>query len=461
MFKKVELWIVLLLLMFSLIIAIFYGFLVRQGIESQTKFGSFSFTAIAQSAVSFARLPEQIIRLLLKPNPLKINDNWDEQRSFYSFNGFVGLPLDKKSFLLLSRFDAIKNKFSVELIDLKNFSVIHSWYPNIEDINQLVTSKEAEYKNYMAERNKNRFRIMHPILSEDGSLIFHGAHTPLIKINFCSEFVWMNQSHKFHHSIEQDSFGDFWTAGTSFPYSLDRRLTGDDPYNFQEDSIYKFSNDGKLLYKKSIPEIFFENNLDYLITSVGDKFLSDPIHINDIQPALSDGLFWKKGDLFLSLRHQSMIMLFRPKENKLVWWKTGNFHQQHDVDILNDHSISIFNNNSRNFYNGNAVKGVNELLIYNFKSNVFKKYLNDSFELNDIRTITEGRSEILDDGSMLIEESNFGRTLFFNADGELQWFHVNGSDIGDVFHLGWSRILHTEHDLSMIENILKSNACPI
>ena len=448
-----------MLLIFILLFGIFYGFLVRQGLEGKTEFGSFSFTRISELAVAFSRLPESFLRALLKPNPLKLNDSWDEKRAFYKINGFVGSPVDDESYMLLSRFDSELNGFVVELIDLTNFQRLHSWHPDIESLNKLVNTEAIEYQNYLLERNKKRFRIMHPLLDKDGSIVFHGAHTPLIKINFCSELIWMNQLHKFHHSIEKDSNGNIWTSGTSFPFSLQEKLTGPDPSSFFEDTIYQISPDGEILYKKSIPQIFFENDLDYLLTSIGSKFLIDPIHVNDIQPVLEDGLFWKKGDLFLSLRHQSMIILFRPKENKLVWWKSGGFHQQHDIDILNEHSIAIFNNNSKNFYNGNEVDGVNELLIYDFESDKLTNYFQSSFQANDIRTITEGRSEVLGNGSVFVEESNFGRTLFFDKQGKLRWFHVNGSASGDVFHLGWSRILHKEHDLSIVNELLRSKTC--
>ena len=56
-----------------------------------------------------------------------------------------------------------------------------------------------------------------------------------------------------------------------------------------------------------------------------------------------DGKFWKSGDVFLSLRNQSMILLYRPSTNKIIWKGTGPFFRQHDVDVLNDHKISIFN----------------------------------------------------------------------------------------------------------------------
>ena len=62
--------------------------------------------------------------------------------------------------------------------------------------------------------------------------------------------------------------------------------------------------------------------------------------------------------------------------------------------------------------------------------------------------------EILKNGDLLIEESNYGRTLYFNADGSLKWTHLNRAENGNVHAVGWSRILYTEEDLQTVNNFL-------
>ena len=78
----------------------------------------------------------------------------------------------------------------------------------------------------------------------------------------------------------------------------------------------------------------------------------------------------EKGDLFLSIRNLSAIIHYRPKTNKVINYIVGPFIQQHDVDIISDKEISIFNNNN-SFINNQY----SEVLIYNFETRVFKKYL--------------------------------------------------------------------------------------
>ena len=72
----------------------------------------------------------------------------------------------------------------------------------------------------------------------------------------------------------------------------------------------------------------------------------------------------------------------------------------------------------------------NEVIVYNFKTGQYSSYLNDSLIANDVRTETNGTGEILPNGDLFIEETNYSRTLYFNADGSLRWTYVNRADDG-------------------------------
>ena len=110
-------------------------------------------------------------------------------------------------------------------------------------------------------------------------------------------------------------------------------------------------------------------------TSLSNNF--DPIHLNDIEPALFNSEYWKKGDVFISIRNQSAIIHYRPNTNKIINYITGPFAMQHDVDIISNKEISIFNSN--NFFVNNDYS---EIVIYNFETKrfrtLFKKELQKS-----------------------------------------------------------------------------------
>ena len=200
-----------------------------------------------------------------------------------------------------------------------------------------------------------------------------------------------------------------------------------------EDCVRQILNDGEILFDKSVPEIFLKNDMEYLLFADGYRgFTKDPTRLNDIEPVNFNSDYLKKGDVFLSLRHQSMVLLYRPSTNKIIWKGTGKFYHQHDVNILDSHIISIFNNNSKDFFSGDTVDGVNEVLIYNFKTNKYSTYLKDSFVKYDIKTTTQGTSRILPNEDLLAEETDYVRTLYFNKDGSLRWYHLNKSDNNNI-----------------------------
>ena len=69
--------------------------------------------------------------------------------------------------------------------------------------------------------------------------------------------------------------------------------------------------------------------MEHYITSSYIGF--DPIHLNDVQPVNFSSEYWEKE--ILSLRHLSMLVLYRPSTNKVIWYKQGNWRYQHDIDV--------------------------------------------------------------------------------------------------------------------------------
>ncbi len=453
MFKKIEIWILYLVVLLGIPVTIGFGILVRQEIEGTTKKGNIDISFLTKPAAYIARLPEKLIRNLSQSNSNRVSGPFRENRYFYNQDIFNGTLNSNKSYLLLSRYDGDLKEGIVELVDLTNFKVLHTWNPDVNKFNNLVKNNE-EFKDLDRDNNNSRARLFIPKLTQDGGLLFHHNGSPLRKIDSCSNLIFQNQHDKFHHSIETDIEGNIWVPSRMYPQSLPIKKFGS---NLSDDAIVKLSSDGEILFEKSVSQIFIDNGLEYLLFAIGDwRYSYDPIHLNDIQPVDFDGDFWKKGDLFLSLRSQSMVILYRPSTNKIIWKGTGPFFYQHDVDILDDHKISIFNNNVKNFVNGTYVDGSNEVIIYDFKKNIYTSYLRSSLIKHDVRTRTSGRSEILPNGDLFVEETNYSRILYFNSDGSLKWTFHNRAENGSNYLVGWSRILSTDDDIKLVNNFLKS-----
>jgi len=451
LFKKIEIWVLYLFFLLGFIFTVFFGALVKYELHDGKFLEKYNLGWIARAALFLAEIPGNSAKIL-------DNDNAVEDR-FTSLAGFNGTPNSKESYLLLSRYDGDFKEGVVELIDLTNFNVLHTWNPDIDKFNSLVEQVD-EFKFITQDNNNYRQTLKSPKLTKDGGLLFNSF--PLRKINSCSELIFQNTHNRFHHSIETDIDGNIWVPSRLYPHSLPSKMVGKDVESFKDDAIVKLDTNGKVIFEKSVSQIFIDNGMEYLLFAIkSNDFPNDPIHLNDIQPVNSDTDYWKKGDVFLSLRNQSMVILYRPSTNKIVWKFTGPLFFQHDVDILDNHSVSIFNNNNKNYIIGDIVDGHNEVIIYDFKTGNHTSYLKDSLVKNDVRTINQGSGQILPNGDLYIEETNYGRTLYFNKDGSLKWQHINRAKDGNTYNVGWSQILYTKEDLKFVNDFLtnKINNC--
>ena len=439
--------------MLSFLSLIVFGSMVRREVIGNGNYIPI-ITPISKIALFLAEIPSNLKRMMTDET---IDSLLVEDR-FPNLSGFGGDTNEKEKYLLLSRYDGDIEESVVELVDLQSFDVLHTWNPDINSFFEKVDKVEGgKWEHLMRDMNDNRFRIVHPILIEDGSLIFQGG-SPLIKIDKNSELEWMKDDELYHHSNEEDIDGNVWVCVRYYPYKIDSMYVGNKYNTYYDDGIRKLSPDGEILFDKSVSEIFIENDMEYLLFSIGDRrFTKDPIHLNDIQPVEKDTKYWKKGDVFLSLRSQSMVLLYRPVTNEVIWKITGGFFNQHDIDILDDSRISIFDNNVKNTFSGDIVDGNNRVIIYDFETNELSYYLNESLEREDVITKTSGRSEILNNNELFIEETNYGRTLYFNSDGSLRWTHVNRSKKGNVYLVQWSRILYEDDDIEKVHRFLKIN----
>jgi len=446
MFKKIEIWILYLTILFSILFAVGFGFLVRQELVGTIKAGW-----VSKTALTLAEIPVNLKKII--GSDLTLEDR------FPSLDGFNGTPNSEETYLLLSKYDGDLQEGIVELVDLRTFEILHTWNPDIDAFNNLVEQVD-EFKYLQRDLKNSRHLLYHPVFTKEGDLIFIAHNAPLKKIDKCSNLIFQNTHDGFHHSVETDIDGNIWTSTHMYPQSLPIEKVGRNIVSeggLYDDAIVKLSANGEILYEKSVSRIFIDNGMESRLSMVGTshEFQLDPIHINDVQPVNIDGKYWKKGDVFISLGHQSMIILWRPSTEEILWKYDRDIFHQHDVNILNEHQISIFNNNRKYYYpDKDIVDGHNEVIIYNFKTNEYSSYLKDSLIEHDVRTISQGRGEILTNGGLFIEETDYARTLFFNEDGSLRWTHVNRANDGNVYRLGWSRILYTEEDIQTVNNFL-------
>ena len=380
-----------------------------------------------------------------KPRPL--SKHKDKKR----FEQFI--KIKRNALLVLPRYDHAISRSVVDIIDLNNFEIIHTYKHDIGKMNNQVKNI-IEFPRIKIDDAPIRFEYTNPLILDDGSLIGDSDYSVEFKINFCSDLLWINEEEMFDHSKMLNHEGNIWIGGQINPKSqyVKKYLIKD----FKDSSMIKINTDGEILFKKSITEILIENDIvfeNFALTSSLSGEL-DPVHLNDIEPAFSDTEYWKQGDVFLSTRHQSAIIHYRPSTNKVINYITGPFAQQHDIDIISDKEISIFNNN--NFFINNKYS---EVLIYNFETKTFRKLFNDQLQKENFKTNTQGLSHILKDGSLMVEEQNHGRIILFNNKKEKEWEFVNKDKNGDIGYVNWSRIIEDELFIEKFKLLVKNKKC--
>src|SRR5262249_16192393 len=150
----------------------------------------------------------------------------------------------------------------------------------------------------------------------------------------------------------------------------------------------------------------------------GDGSFPDPIHLNDIEPVRKDGPYWRRGDLFLSLRSSSTVMLYRPSTNKVIWRQDGPWSKPHDGELGAGHRISVFNNNAGEDYVAFRTPEVN---IYDFATGEVTSPWRAALERLHVWAPTESLAEVLPSDELFIEEQPHGRLIRLTLDGDVVW----------------------------------------
>ena len=352
-------------------------------------------------------------------------------------NGFIFSSKGiSKDYLLIAYWNDSLGQSAIKLCRIRDGKILFRWTPDIKKMNGLLSST----------------RLLHPFLMADGSLIITGSKPKItssngiFKVDKNSEIVWSNYISS-HHSIEPDTDGNFWVCShNSSPKNSEK-------YQIIDDAIKKIDPvEGKVLFEKSVFEILMENGYGrahFFINPQVSEHLTylDYSHLNEVQPVLEDSRFWKKGDLFLSLRHQNLVFLYRPSTNKIIWSQSGPWLRQHNVSIIDSTRIGIFGNNVLDaaFPNENDrfIDGNNREYVYNFATNETTTPYDEFFKSSKIRTFTEGRARILSNGEIFVEETNKGRLLYGNQKEEI-WSYIEKIGKDKVSMFNWCRYITEE-----------------
>lgn len=434
--KKIPVWFLLLVVWLMVCFTLFFGWSVWYINNG----GDFFSARTRETVLTIAKFPTTVkesLQQLTKPTPLIIKDRYPD------INGFE--LTDKnyvdKDYLLYSSYDTTTQHCTIKLMRLSDQKIMYDWKPDLDEIKKYRDENSRELDGKVNDiykyTIKQNISLNYPLVQKDGSVIFATQRGPLTKYDKNSKLMWVLKG-TFHHGIELDADENIWVnyeiPGSKFLPALLK--------NYQDEAIAKVSQDGKLLYVKSINEMLYENGYRGLLFGVG-PLESDPVHLNDVQPALTSGPYWEKGDLLISLRNKSTVILYRPSTNKILWLKTGPWLYQHDADFIDDTRIGLFGNNVIRNANFDFIDKHNEFYVYDFKDNTLTTPYSEFLSKAKVSTRIGGQSQILENGDLFVEESVFGRLIRGNKEKTV-WQFVNRIDKESSAMFFWSRILSPE-----------------
>ena len=436
--KKIEIWVLYLLLLLGSISLVLFGWVVQYKAMGGPRGG-----AVGDIALAVAEAPNEVVRLVTAG----LKTAMQPQR--IQFSAFDNLKVIDSSFseqglLLVSGFSLEYDISTIFLYDVQHESKLYEWVPPHQDI--------MEQTSYHGGVNvKERYRSQHPFLLPDGSIVFTSGDGPLVKVDRCGALVWSIDRH-FHHSIEigpeNTLFVPHVIATPSDFLSITEK--GHKVYPIRDDGFAEVSLDGIILKEWSVKDILERNGYVGLLYGVGG-FEADRIHLNDVQPIFQTDEYAQKGDLVLSIRHLSTVFLYRPSTDEIIWLQTGPWLNQHDVDYQGNGIYTIFGNDSvRGNTAKSAYKGYSSIYSYDQKSGsagIFR-----SFEKENIYTETQGLHTVLSNGDLFIEEQEKHILHRLGKDGH-RWKYVNTLNSSEIGALHWSRFLDsTPNDYPFLKN---------
>ena len=437
--SKVAVWVVAVVVTLMAAGTVMFGALVQNAAGRWTQ--GVDVNALGRGMLSVVEIPRNLSQLLFDPpRVIALSQRFDDQAGiefadpvhFSEREGAVG-------YLLLRRYDPkfhpqltyrslSMERTSIEIIDLSRQKTVYVWHRDMYMSGPFYLLPDGSLLNRMSD-------MMHR----------HDA---------CSNVVWRIPFY-IHHSMERDADGHFWTPARD-PSST---LPGANS-RFQDHDLIRVSPSGDVLSRISLSDMLVRNGHRHLLYKA-QMYEPNPMHINDLQPVLRDGPFWRRGDLFVSLRTNSVVFLYRPLTDEVVWLQSGPWLHQHDVDIVSEHEISVFSNNTVATGDGDMrVLDANEVYIYDFATGEARSPWREAMRRHEVRTVTGGAATLFDDGGVMVEEHNYGRILHLSADGAVRWSYINRASDGRVYRLGGSRWLDAEYGAEVVRSLAAgASAC--
>lgn len=305
----------------------------------------------------------------------------------------------------------------------------------------------------------------------DGSVVFNFEYSGMAKLDRCGQVVW-TLKHQTHHSVELAEGGGFWVPGQQVVTEYPEGITPFPPFQLPltESLILKVSEDGEIVKRISVPQLFYDNQLEALLSSSAIYFEEsvepgshEIVHINKVDELSSelaaDFPQFSAGDLLLSMRNLNLLMVIDPETTRVKWWHIGPWKRQHDPEFSPNGKILVFNNNTyvvmafgktgedRRLKRTNpGTPRLSNIIEFDPGSNESRVLYGHGGEPGqEMLSVIRGKVEWTRGGGALITESDGGRAFEIDAAGNIIWQFINRYDEDEVAELTEARLYDEQY----------------
>lgn len=322
---------------------------------------------------------------------------------------------------------------------------LHRWVARYSELKQFIPPLSPE----LTPTNDWDTHVDAMVMYPNGDAIFNVGGLGLVRMDRCNKVVWW-LDYETHHSLMLDDDGNIWASG----HKRQRHTEVSDKFPgmmppYVEDTVVKISPaDGKLLQEISLLDAIYNSSREPILFpdggNLGKAAVPDPLHLNHVEPLRAELApafpMFATGDLLISLRVPSTIMVLDPKTGLIKWTARGPWFGQHDPHFLPNGRISVYDN--RDLYNHDAKsRGVpdraSRILQLDPSTGKVDTFYEGTLE-HPYFTDAIGKHQYQPNGNLLITESWRGRVFEVTPEGKKVWEFVNRYDENRAALIEWA-----------------------
>ena len=282
---------------------------------------------------------------------------------------------------------------------------LHSWDYKLTDV-------WPERKIANSVDDNRLWRYAH--LFENGDLLAIFEGFGLIKIDKDSNLIWAYPG-LAHHDLDVTSNGDIYVLTRKA--HLVPRIKPEEP--ILEDFITILDRNGREKRSFSLLEAVERSPFKAKLLERIPDYL-DIFHTNTIE--CLDGSFehlspiFKRGNILTSFKLLDAIAIIDPIAEKVVWEMTGTWARQHKPTLLKNGNILLFDNNPPIAHSSVLeIMPLTAKVVWQYKGSPPSTFFTGSC----------GAAQSLNNGNILITESEDGRIFEITQDKTIVWEYIN------------------------------------